>query len=108
MPRRHRGALFTGRLPARERELESAAERAAPEPPPQPPPAKVVAIGESPAAGYNLRQLEQRVAEHAEEYPDRYEDWSSYLFFLREYADFDGRLPSSFDYLVEEVFAELL
>ena len=42
------------------------------------------------------------------EFPDRADEWSSYLFFLREHSDIDGALPQTFDYLIEDEFAELL
>jgi hypothetical protein len=35
------------------------------------------------------------------------EDWSTYLFLLREHADADGNLPASFDQLVNDVFGPL-
>jgi hypothetical protein len=36
------------------------------------------------------------------------EEWTSYLFVLREYAAPDGAVPAGFDWLVEETFAELV
>jgi subunit length determinant Wzz-like protein len=73
-----------------------------PEPQPEPEPA--------PRAGgaWNLNALRRLVEERGGDYPDRLDAWSSYLFLLREHAAPDGRLPSSFDALVEEEFAELL
>jgi hypothetical protein len=35
------------------------------------------------------------------------EDWFAYLFFLREHADHDGILPSTFDPLIADVFGNL-
>jgi hypothetical protein len=45
---------------------------------------------------------------NAARFPDQEEEWRSYLFFLRDHADVDGRLPSTFDGLVAEVFAQLV
>ena len=59
-------------------------------------------------AGFNLIELEHLVAVRAKEFPDREVEWTSYLFFLRDYSDVDGALPETFDYLVEDVFAELI
>jgi capsular polysaccharide biosynthesis protein len=57
---------------------------------------------------FNLLELEHLVAARSPEFPDRAVEWTSYLFFLREHSDVDGALPETFDYLVEEVFADLL
>ena len=57
---------------------------------------------------WNLNALRRLVDERGADYPDRLDAWSSYLFLLREHAGPDGRLPSRFDTLVEEEFAELL
>ena len=83
----------------------------APAPMPQPelPPAAVAEVVHlRTGAGFNLIDLEHLVSARGQEFPDRAVEWPSYLFFLREHADVDGSLPSSFDYLVEDVFAELL
>ncbi len=83
----------------------------APAPMPQPelPPAAVAEVVHLRAgSGFNLIELEHLVSARSGEFPDRAVEWPSYLFFLREHADVDGSLPPSFDYLVEDVFAELL
>ena len=83
----------------------------APAPMPQPelPPAAVAQVVQLRAgSGFNLIELEHLVASRSAEFPDRADEWPSYLFFLREHADVDGSLPSSFDYLIEDVFAELI
>ncbi len=83
----------------------------APAPLPQPelPPAAVAEVVQlRTGSGFNLIDLERLVSARGQEFPDRAVEWPSYLFFLREHADVDGALPSSFDYLVEDVFAELL
>ncbi len=55
-----------------------------------------------------LRELERVVEERSATRPDRAEEWTAYLFFLRDHADVDGRLPRTLDPLVDEVFGELL
>jgi O-antigen ligase len=69
-------------------------------PPPQPAPAATV--------GANLVALEQLVTARGAQFPDRVEEWGYYLVYLREYADLNGQLPSSFDGLVGDVFGDLL
>jgi capsular polysaccharide biosynthesis protein len=68
-----------------------------------PPPA-----GEEQAGAWNLMVLERLVNDRGEEFPDRRDEWTSYLYFLREYAEPDGTVPSSFDWLIEETFSELV
>jgi len=96
-------------LAIRERRLAedeaAAAERAtaaaaAPEP---------VPIPTNGAAGtYSLTALEELVASHGGEHPEKIEEWQSYLFFLRDYATSDGRIPARFDWLIADTFSELL
>jgi capsular polysaccharide biosynthesis protein len=57
---------------------------------------------------YNLNALERLVAERRDAFPDRLEEWESYLFFLREHASSDGSLPASVDWLIQETFSEIL
>jgi hypothetical protein len=52
--------------------------------------------------------LERLVRERARAFPDRVDEWTYYLIYLREYADAGGRLPETFEPLIEEVFAEIL
>ena len=52
--------------------------------------------------------LERLVAERGDAFPDKVEEWRYYVVFLGEQAGPDGALPPSFDYLIEETFAELL
>jgi len=52
--------------------------------------------------GWQLTELEDHVAAHADEYPERADEWRSYLFFLRDYAEPDGSLPANFDSLIED------
>jgi len=56
----------------------------------------------------NIDALAQLVDEHADAYPERAEEWQMYVAYLRDFAAEDGRLPSSFDGLVGEVFGDLL
>jgi capsular polysaccharide biosynthesis protein len=81
----------------------------APMPMPDLPPAAVAEVVHlRVGAGFNLIELEHLVSARGKEFPDRAVEWTSYLFFLRDYSDVDGALPETFDYLVEDVFAELI
>jgi capsular polysaccharide biosynthesis protein len=77
-----------------------AAAVTAPQPPASP--------GGATRGRYNLVGLEQLVGERGGAFPERLEEWSSYLYFLREYAASDGSLPASFDPLVGDTFGEIL
>ena len=57
-----------------------------------------------PPGGWTIQRLEQLIRDRGAEFPDRQEEWQSYLFYLREFADVSGRLPRNFDALLEEVF----
>jgi len=88
-------------------------EREPPPPPPPPLPAPAeppTAPARRPVDGgtYNIVALERLVDERGSEFPDRVEEWTAYLFFLREYAGPDGMVPAGFDWLVEETFGELV
>jgi hypothetical protein len=84
-------------------QAEAEAEARAAEEPPAPPRAANGARG-----SYNLVALEQLVDERGSAFPERLEEWSSYLYFLREYAAADGAVPESFDGLIQDTFEELL
>jgi capsular polysaccharide biosynthesis protein len=71
--------------------------------PPAPPPAENGLHG-----SYNLVTLERLVDERGSAFPERLQEWSSYLYFLREYASADGVVPASFDGLIYDTFEELL
>jgi capsular polysaccharide biosynthesis protein len=98
-------------LTAREAEL-------AVSPPPAPEPAPEAPSAPAPAAppvqippgepGWRLDELERLVVAHGGENPDRAEEWQSYLFYLRDYVDVDGRVPRQFDWLIEDTFGDLL
>jgi hypothetical protein len=73
-------------------------------PPPEPVP---VAVAEGPAER-TLTDLERLVRANAGRFPEAVDEWNAYLFYLRDYADASGRLPGSFDALIEEVFGTLV
>ena len=54
--------------------------------------------------GWTIDHLESLIRQHADRFPDRYDEWQSYVFYLREFADASGRLPEKFDALLSEVF----
>ncbi|HVM56605.1 MAG TPA: hypothetical protein VMT74_04005 [Gaiellaceae bacterium] len=98
------------------REREEAARRAitAPVPLPLEPALPGVPLYRAAAANgvarghWNLVELERLVEERGSEFPDRVDEWASYLFFLRDYAEPDGSVPASFDWLIEDEFAEIV
>jgi hypothetical protein len=57
---------------------------------------------------WDLETLERLVDHSGDRHADRIDEWRYYLLYLRGHASPDGRLPASFDWLVAEVFAELL
>jgi capsular polysaccharide biosynthesis protein len=57
---------------------------------------------------WNLLDLQRLVDQRGGEFPERMDEWLSYLFFLREYAEPDGTVPSNFDWLIEDEFAEIV
>jgi hypothetical protein len=57
---------------------------------------------------WNLISLERLVEQRGSDFPDRVDEWSSYLYFLREYADADGSVPAGFDWLIQDTFSELV
>ena len=60
------------------------------------------------AGGWSLPALEALTRERSgSASPEQREEWSTYLFFLREHAAADGALPSSFEQLVNDVFGPL-
>jgi hypothetical protein len=82
----------------RERELAERETTPPPESEPEP----------HPPGGWTIHELDRAVAQHADEYPERLEEWRYYLHFLRGHADVDGRLPATFHDLVDETFADAL
>jgi hypothetical protein len=104
-----------GKLAKQERELE---ERPAPSPPPPPPepvpvPEPVATPEPAPeritrAGAWNVNDLERAVGAQSNATAEQAEEWSTYLFFLREHASSDGALPPQFDGLVEDVFGSVV
>jgi hypothetical protein len=99
----------------REAALVAREEELAAEPPARvPAPTSAAAPEPQPAATdgsrgrWNLTLLERLVEERGREFPDRLDEWSSYLYFLREYAEADGTVPASFDWLIQDTFSELV
>ena len=93
-------ARHAAELAVRERKLAEDEAVAAQEPVPMP---------TNGAAGtYSLTDLEELVENRGGEHPEKLEEWASYLFFLRDYASSDGRIPASFDWLIAETFSDLL
>jgi hypothetical protein len=70
------------------------------------PPATV--DGEEARGAWNLLVLERLVNDRGADFPDKRDEWISYLYFLREYAEPDGTVPSSFDWLIQDTFSELV
>jgi DNA repair exonuclease SbcCD ATPase subunit len=103
-----RGELETeARSLAEQRAAAAAARPPEPEPAPEPEP-DAAPPAEGARGRYNVVRLEHLVEEGAERIPERAAELRSYVFFLRDHADVDGNLPATFDYLVEEVFEDVL
>jgi hypothetical protein len=58
--------------------------------------------------GWDLNRLEALVEEGAAAFPGRVDEWRYYLLYLREFANVNGVLPRSFDWLVGEAFREVV
>jgi hypothetical protein len=120
-------AKRAGGLAKRERALQAREEEArrheaapskprpepapSPEPVPEPTPAPATpepAPLQRRGGAWNLNDLERLVAARQDAPAERMEEWRTYVFFLRDHAGIDGELPSSFDPLVEDVFADLV
>jgi len=95
----------------REEELVAAAAAPQPEPEPEPEPEPAPSLRELPArsAGpWTLEALEALTRERSSgASPEQQDEWSTYLFLLREHADADGTLPASFDQFVNDIFGPL-
>ena len=57
---------------------------------------------------WNLLVLERLVNDRGAAFPEKRDEWVSTLYFLREYAEPDGTVSSSFDGLIQDTFAELV
>lgn len=115
-PRAREATVDQPHEPQPQRTLE-AVPRPEPEPAPEPDPEEEEAdelVAELPKAahrrpeGWNLWDLELRAGERAGEDQPRDEEWHALFVSLREYAQPDGTLPSEFDALVQDSFAELI
>jgi O-antigen ligase len=96
-------------LERRERELAAASAWPTPHAPPPPPALAAVPASAGPeAGGHRLEDLERLVAARGDEHPERVEEWRYYLLYLRDYSDPDGYLPASVDWLIADVFGDLL
>jgi capsular polysaccharide biosynthesis protein len=98
---------------AQEQEAAAHAAAAAAQPEPALPGVPLYRADAAPANGtarghWNLTALERLVEERGREFPERIDEWASYLFFLRDYAEPDGSVPASFDWLIEDEFAKLV
>jgi uncharacterized protein involved in exopolysaccharide biosynthesis len=92
-----------------ERELALARAQAKPAgPAEQPAPVSAPAPPTVVSGAFNVDRIERLLEERGGSYPDRLDEWQSTLFFLREYAEPDGTLPGSFDWLVQDTFGPLL
>jgi hypothetical protein len=106
-------------IAADEKALEARAAEPPPPPPPPPPPEPEPALALSPPpdaasepavrmGSWNMNDLQRVVDSQTSATPEQVEEWTTYLFFLREHAASDGSLPRQFDGLVEDVFGELI
>jgi hypothetical protein len=79
-----------------------------PEPEPEPEPERAAAPAR-PAGRWTLQALEALTQERsaAGASPEQQEEWSTYLFFLREHADANGSLHAGLDDLIGDVFGPL-
>lgn len=78
-----------------------------PPPVPEQPAAAPVALDDD-VALWTLPELERLVEEQAENEPEQVDEWRYTLLYLRDHADASGRLASSFDGLLDDVFGELV
>jgi outer membrane biosynthesis protein TonB len=91
--------------------------RSVPAPPPLPEPAAAAPANPSVVEfrprtteprQWNLWDLERIAREEGREHPERREEWSYLFLHLRQFAHADGSLPTEFDGLVRESFADML
>jgi hypothetical protein len=100
------------KLAKKERELEQRPAPPPPPPPPEPEPEPAPTPEPAPeritrAGAWNVNDLERAVAAQSNASAEQAEEWSTYLFFLREHASSDGALPPQFDGLIEDVFGSI-
>jgi hypothetical protein len=82
------------------------AQEEEPTPEPAAPVVPIVAYG--PPRQWNVWELEQLARERAGANPEKDEERTYLLMYLREFADADGLLPVDFDGLVRDSFGELV
>jgi hypothetical protein len=93
--------------------------RSVPSPRPEPAPEPAAATPATPSVvefrprtieprEWNLWDLERIAREEVREHPERRDEWSYLFLHLREFAQADGSLPTEFDGLVRESFADML
>jgi protein TonB len=86
----------------------------APEPEPEPeaelePVAEVIPlVASATRREWNVWELERAARARSGQDAARDEEWGFLLVYLREFASADGSLPSDFDSLVRESFADLI
>jgi uncharacterized protein involved in exopolysaccharide biosynthesis len=101
---KHQLAARVGEIAASQKELEVRAAK----PPPPPPDPVTAPVQATRAGGWNINDLQRTVDSQGGATPEQEEEWTTYLFFLRQHAASDGSLPRQFDGLVEDVFGGLL
>jgi capsular polysaccharide biosynthesis protein len=107
---RRAGELAAREQDVRRREQQVAAAASRPSPPEPEVVREVRARPAEPVStegGWNLRTLERLVDEHRAANPAAADEWTTYLFLLRQHAEADGSLPSSFDDLIGDVFGNV-
>jgi cellulose synthase/poly-beta-1,6-N-acetylglucosamine synthase-like glycosyltransferase len=92
----------------RRRGFQPVVEAVVPVTPPRPAVARPVAAAPTPHEQLRIAQLEELVRLHSTDAAERGEERRFTLLYLRGYAGLDGRLPHSFDGLVDDVFGDLL
>ena len=102
-------AELAGRAQELEQEAVTLAEAAAePEPEPAPVPAALGTPPPAPTGTWTMDELERLVRDRRGAFPERADEWDTYLFLLRDHAGIDGTLPRSFDLLIADVFGDAL
>jgi hypothetical protein len=69
---------------------------------PEPAATPVARIG-----SWNINDLQRAIDSATGATAEQAEEWTTYLFFLRQHAGSDGSLPPQFDGLVEDVFGSV-
>lgn len=104
-------AELSGRAQELEQQAVTLAEAAAePQSEPEPVPMAVATpTGQvAPTGTWTMDELEHLVRDRHGAFPERADEWNTYLFLLRDHAGIDGTLPRSFDLLIADVFGDAL